>query len=179
MAESPSRIEDALAKKRLVGPPSPRSKYDNLPREVKPVEPDRSSLMDVLLPLILSQGLDFISTEKPLGFNRREDLSEVANPFPGARSRGFGGTAGRTVSMGAELLLAALLAKRKPSLAKMYIVPSVSSHASYAYNNLKMAENRDMLDKLLALAAKRPPSPPPIRSLVPEKFRNWNITIGD
>ena len=56
----------------FVGPPEPRSRFDNIPespRRVPAVEDE--SLGKILLPLIISQGIDFLSTEKPLGFNRR------------------------------------------------------------------------------------------------------------
>jgi hypothetical protein len=110
--------------------------------------PDPSpSLLKALLPILLAQALDFVSTEEPVGFLRRDDMVEHMNRFPGARARGFAGTAGRVASGGAELLLVAWLHNARPGLSRVYAVPSMSSHVVLARDNLQRAHELDMRDR--------------------------------
>lgn len=110
--------------------------------------PDVSpSLLRALLPIVLAQALDFVSTEEPIGFLRRDDMVEHTNVFPGARGRGFAGTAGRVASGGVELLLAALLHNASPGLSRAYAVPSISTHVDLARHNLQRAHELDLSDR--------------------------------
>jgi hypothetical protein len=110
--------------------------------------PDASpSLLRALLPIVLAQALDFVSTEEPVGFLRRNDMVEHMNRFPGARARGFVGTAGRLASGGAELLLVAWLHNASPGLSRVYTVPSMSSHVDLARHNLQRAHELDIRDR--------------------------------
>ncbi len=148
----------------ITGPPAPRSKYDNIPAAPLrvPAEAETPSVLrDVLLPIVLAQGLDFLSTEKPLGFNQRSDMEETANKFPGARSKGLAGTAGRLGSNLSELLLAALVAKIAPEAAGAFVVPTASSHVDYAKRNWWLMDDMERRNRLRALLSRPGPAEPP------------------
>ena len=115
--------------------------------EAAPAQEKEPSLAEALLPLVLAQGLDFLSTEKPLGFNRRSDTAEIANKFPGARSQGFAGTAGRIGSGLTELAVAAALTKLAPKVSKAFIAPAATIHTDYAKKNWQMMEDLALRDK--------------------------------
>ncbi len=136
-----------------VGPPAPESRLEALKAhqaalESTPEPTASPSLVQALLPLVLAQGLDFLSTEKPLGFNKRDDISEINNRFPGARAAGFGGTLGRVGSNLSELMLAAVLAKKAPQLANLYIAPAAGVHADFAGKNWKIMREAELADRL-------------------------------
>jgi hypothetical protein len=116
--------------------------------EATPEPAANPSLVKALLPILLAQGLDFVSTEEPIGFLRRDDMAEYMNRFPGARAQGFAGTAGRMGSGVLELALAALLNKASPTLGRAYAVPSISTHMDLAKGNLIQASERDRADRL-------------------------------
>lgn len=115
--------------------------------EATPPEP-ASSLEQFLLPLIAAQGIDFLSTEKPMGFNVRDDMRENMNKFPGARAEGFAGTAGRIGSGAAELALAALLHKVSPKIGNAYAVPSITTHTDLARGNWNRMNEKAKRDRL-------------------------------
>ena len=112
-----------------------------------PEPAEDESTFKTLLPLILAQGLDLLSTEKPIGFNKRDDMVEQMNKFPGARAEGFGGTAGRLGSGALELVLAALLHKASPAVGKAYMIPSLSTHTNLARTNWEQMRERAFADK--------------------------------
>jgi hypothetical protein len=114
----------------------------------QPKPEGKPSIQDLLMPLIIAQGLDMLSTEKPIGFNKRDDIHEVNNKFPGARAKGFGGTVGRLGSGLSELALAALLAKKSPRLAKLYIAPATGVHMDFADKNWKIMREAELADRM-------------------------------
>jgi len=76
-----SRLEDALTRK-MVGPPAPTSKYDNIPRPMRlEDEKKRRSDVDWLSALLaVSQATDLGMTEKGIGTRmRRPTTEEVAS----------------------------------------------------------------------------------------------------
>ena len=89
----------------------------------------KQRLVDTLLPLVLAQGLDLLSTEKPMGFMQHRGALE-ANPLPGMQS-----TAGRVGWGGLELLAQALLAKKAPKLGKIARNTSIGVHTGLTLGN--------------------------------------------
>ena len=89
----------------------------------------KQRLVDTLLPLMLAQGLDLLSTEKPMGFLQHPGTFE-ANPLPGMKS-----TAGRVGWGGLELLAQALLAKKAPKLSKIARNTSIGVHTGLTLGN--------------------------------------------
>ncbi len=125
----------------VAGPPAPRSKYDNIPAEPLrvPQESGRQSLVKSLLPLLVAQGVDLVSTEKPFGFLTVEGMHE-GNQLPGANASGFGGTAGRAGWGLAEAALVAALMRANPRLGGAAVRGTASNHLGYAIQNKKQRE---------------------------------------
>jgi len=119
-----------------MGPPGKRpedSRLDALKAHQRAVasapEPENESLVNALLPLVLAQAADLLSTEHMI----RQGWHET-NPLPGMQS-----TAGR-VGMGAiETALAALLADRLPggTTARRAVLPAI--HGTLAGQNMSVS----------------------------------------
>ena len=130
------------AKQQLVGPPEPRSKYDNLPIEPEPMEEGKTSLVKALLPLILAQGVDLLTTERLMGQPPDHTGSRPfeGNPLPGMQS-----TAGRLGWGALETALAGLLMKKAPKLGARVRNSLVGVHSGLAMGNehqARMFEDR-------------------------------------
>ena len=109
-------------------------------------EPGEASPLTALL---IAQGLDLMSTEKPFGFLKngpREMVgqkgdtwqlngNQEGNPLPGMQAEGFKGTIGRIGWGAAESLLARELLKRVPKLGKILAGAATGVHAGMADNN--------------------------------------------
>jgi hypothetical protein len=105
-----------------------------------------SSLFKALLPLIVAQGLDLLSTEKPLGFLRVEGMAE-GSPLPGTHARGMAGTSARLGWGGLETALIAAIAKADPKVGNALVKLLASSHMEYAKKNMEQAEMNDRLTR--------------------------------
>ncbi len=104
-----------------------------------PTEKDlagKNTLMKTLLPLVLAQGVDMLTTESPTGFLAVPGTRE-ANPLPGMQSRG-----GRLGWGALEAAFAALLLKKKPALGKAYVAGSTGVHSALARGNQDLTDRQ-------------------------------------
>jgi hypothetical protein len=87
------------------------------------------SLAKALLPLVLAQGLDLLSTEAPTGFLRYPNTNE-ANPLPGMQS-----TPGRLGWGALETALIGLLLKKAPEIGMPARNALAGTHSALVLNN--------------------------------------------
>ncbi len=141
----------------LVGPPRPKTLE---PFQLGRVDPPKRSLASALAPLLLASGLDFLSTEKPLGFLSvgpvyltvdgtlyRVAGSREKTPLPGMSAPGFRGTANRVGWGVAEALMAALLCKKAPRVGGTYVIASTQVHSALISSNWQYRAVRPGVDK--------------------------------
>lgn len=117
-----------LLRDKFVGPPSPKN-YPPRPLEGR-VEEEKDSAFQELLPLILAQVADSVTTES----NIRKGAREV-NPLPGMQS-----IVGRNTFGLVETLLAHFLTRNKPKLRNVLIPNMANEHFLAALENQKVAD---------------------------------------
>jgi len=109
-------------------------------------DPASASMLKALAPLLIAQGMDLLSTEKPFGFMAHNGAvwhSPEANPLPG-----MGSTPGRLGWGLGEGLLAAMLLKNYPSAGKAMVTGGNILHNAMVQRNAGMIPVLDSLNRL-------------------------------
>ena len=108
-----------------------------------PPAADAPQLHDLILPLIIAQGLDLVSTERLVGLNGQINPAGLqmhtreGNPMPGMQSSG-----GRVGLAGLESLVLAMLHRKNPGLAKKLADASTVGRTGLAFGNEQMRQEQ-------------------------------------
>lgn len=110
--------------------------------------PENGDISKMLLGLAIAQGIDFLSTERPLGFMSMNKPGwgwewEEGNPLPGMKSHGVAGTGARVGYGILEMLAAKYLMDKHPKVGKALSAGAIGVHTGLARGNWdKMEEAR-------------------------------------
>ena len=133
-----------------LGPPAPPPKGVRPPLTIDPPKP--ISIKELLIPLLLAQGVDLLTTENLLSLPRQQIGNGrfveggERNPLPGMGASGAGGSLARLGYGGLEALLVGLLAKKSPEAGKVVRNSLLTKHTNLGLHNQKLRETLDKMD---------------------------------